>query len=395
MKLGSKSSTARQLGGITALAFMFALAMMIGALPGCADGNSSKPQQTTGAATTKETTPSVDPMADRTITDDAGRTVTIPGVGKLKKIYFTSPVAQIFCFTLAPELSGGTTMEFSEYELRYLPAGTADLPYLGSLAAGGKLNPEAIVAEGIQVIFNVSSVALTDSDISTCDELQAQTGIPVVAIDGSLENVSLAYRQLGQLLGKVAEAEVLASYCEDRIDAVEAAVAGVPADERLAVYYAEGPKGLQTEPEASQHAIVFTLAGAKNVAVDIAVGSAKGMSDVSLEQVLAWDPQVIIAWDDQVRGGADELIRTNPDWATISAVKDGRVYTMPNTPFSWCDRPPSVNRFLGIQWLANTLYPEDYAVDMVEVTKEFYSLFYHVTLTDAQAQELLGNSYSR
>lgn len=377
------------------LGLILALAMMLGVLPGCAGSDASKAQQASAAEGDTETAPSVDPMADRTITDDAGRTVTIPGVGKLQKIYFTSPVAQIFCFTLAPELSGGTTMEFSEHELQYLPSDTADLPYLGSLAAGGKLNPEAIVAEGIQVIFNVSSVALTDSDISTCDELQAQTGIPVVAINGSMENISQAYRELGQLLGKQAEAEVLASYCEDRIAAVKEAVAGVPAEERVAVYYAEGPKGLQTEPEASQHAISFKLAGAKNVAVDVAVGSAKGMSDVSLEQVLAWDPQVIIAWDDQVRGGADELIRTNPDWATISAVKDGRVYTMPNTPFSWCDRPPSVNRFLGIQWLANTLYPEDYAVDMVEVTEEFYSLFYHVTLTDAQAQELLGNSYTK
>ena len=66
-------------------------------------------------------------------------------------------------------------------------------------------------------------------------------------------------------------------------------------------------------------------------------------------------------------------------------VKDGRVYTMPNTPFSWCDRPPSVNRFLGIQWVANMLYPKAYDVDMVEVTKEFYSLLYHGSGNVAEA----------
>jgi iron complex transport system substrate-binding protein len=39
------------------------------------------------------------------------------------------------------------------------------------------------------------------------------------------------------------------------------------------------------------------------------------------------------------------------------------------------------------------LYPQAYNVDMVQVTTEFYSLFYHVELTEAQAREILGNSY--
>ncbi|NTW28217.1 MAG: ABC transporter substrate-binding protein [Coriobacteriia bacterium] len=371
------------------MALVFALAVPTGSLFGCTGSKS------TAAVKTDTTAATVDAMADRTITDDAGRTVTVPEVGKLKKIYFTSPVAQIFCFTLAPELSGGTTMDFSAAELKYLPKGTADLKNLGSLASGGKLNPEAIVAEGIQVIFNISSVALTASDISTADDLQKQTGIPVVCIDGSMDKISNAYRKLGTILGKEKEAEKLASYCENTLDAVQKAVETVPQDKRVSVYYAEGPKGLQTEPEASQHAVAFKLAGAKNAAVGVAVGASKGMSEVSLEQVLAWNPQVIIAWDDVLRGGADELIRTNRDWATISAVKNGLVYTMPNVPFSWCDRPPAVNRFLGVQWLANTLYPNAYKVDMVSVTKEFYSLFYHVDLTDSQAKELLGNSYTK
>lgn len=380
-----KATSARLL----AVTLVMALALPAGALIGC---SGSKKAAEAKPAVTKTT---VDTMADRTITDDAGRTVVIPGVGKLKKIYFTSPVAQILCFTLAPELAGGTTMQFSATELKYLPEGTADLKNLGSLAAGGKLNPEAIVAEQIQAIFNVSSVALTASDISTANDLQNQMRIPVVCIDGSMDKMSTAYREVGKILGKEKEAEKLASYCDDTLEAVQKAITSVPENERVSVYYAEGPKGLQTEPEASQHAVAFKLAGAKNVAVDVPVGATKGMSEVSLEQVIAWNPEVIIAWDDVVRGGADELIRTNPDWVSISAVKNGRVYTMPNVPFSWCDRPPAVNRFLGIQWLANTLYPKAYKVDMVKVTKEFYSTFYHVGLTDDQAKELLGNSYKK
>ncbi len=367
------------------------LAMALTLVAGCSGTDKAATESSDNNATQTET---VDLMADRTITDDAGREVTIPGVGALQKIYYTGAPGQIFCFTLAPELAAGTTMEFSDAELAYLPEGTGDLPYLGTLSGGKELNPEAIMAEGVQVIFSVTTGKPGDSDASSADDLQSQTGIPVVVLDGTLDATPTTYRTLGALLGKEDQAEKLASYCETAFDKVDAAVATVPEDQRVRLYYAEGSEGLQTEPKGSTHSLAFDRAGADNVAQDVEAQKGKGMSPVSLEQVLAWNPQVIIAWDDVVRGGADELIRTDANWSTIDAVKDGKVYTMPNVPFSWCDRPPSVNRILGIQWIANTLYPEAYDVDMVEVTKEFYSLFYHADVTDEQAREILGNSYN-
>ena len=90
---------------------------------------------------------------------------------------------------------------------------------------------------------------------------------------------------------------------------------------------------------------------------------------------------------------ADEIIHTDEKWSHISAVKNGRVYTMPNAPFAWCDRPPGVNRFLGVQWIANMLYLDRYDVDMVEEVKNFYSFLYSVDITDDDARELHGNSY--
>jgi iron complex transport system substrate-binding protein len=66
---------------------------------------------------------------------------------------------------------------------------------------------------------------------------------------------------------------------------------------------------------------------------------------------------------------------------------------MPNAPFAWCDRPPGVNRFIGIQWVANMLYTDLYDIDMVERVKEFYKIMYWVEISDADALDLLGNSY--
>ena len=363
-----------------------ALLTNLSVLSGC----STEPQQPS-APPTVETTE--DPMADRVITDAAGRELTVPGVGALKHIYYTGASAEIICITLAPDLAGGTTYDTlspADYEL--LPAGMKNLQYLGTTSGQKQLNLEAIMAQDIQLIISMPFGAPGERDISEADDIQAQTGIPVIILDGSFEEISNNYRFLGGLFGKEAAAAKLADYCDTKIKDVTSAVATVPASERISLYYAEGSEGLQTEPDTSSHGLIFKLAGANNVAA-VEEKQGMGMSDVSLEQVMAWDPEVIIVWSYEVRGGAENVIRSDSAWSSIQAVRDGRVYTMPNTPFSWCDRPPSVNRILGLQWIANMLYSDAYNVDMVDATKEFYSMFYHVNITDTQAKELLGNSY--
>lgn len=374
--------------GMAACALAGCLALTA-ALFGCSSGESTAPQNDAS-----QNVEEAQEAVEQTVTDDVGRTVTLPAADLLEKIYYTSPAGQIFCFTLAPELCAGTTMDFTEQELENLPADIVGLPNLGTLAGGKDLNPEAIMAEGIQVIFSVTTVEPTEKDASDADGLQSQTGIPVVVIDGTFDKTAHCYEVLGEILGKQDEAAEMAEYCTKVAADVAAAVASVPEDERVSVYYAEGPEGLQTEPTSSSHALVFELAGAKNVAQDLEAEGGKGKSPVSLEQVLAWNPEVIVAWDSQrFEGGADDLIRTDPNWSTIKAVQDGRVYTMCQTPFSWLDRPPAVNRFIGLQWLTNLLYPEAYDIDIVEETKSFYRVFYHRDLTDEQVKDLLGNSY--
>lgn len=372
-----------------AMALLACMALSI-ALVGCASEQTEPAQE----ADTQAEQQATEQATEQTITDDAGREVTLPAADQLEKVYYTGPNGQIFLFTLAPDLCAGTTMDFTEQELANLPEGIEDLPNLGTLSGGKELNPEAIMAEGIQEIFSITTVTPDEGDASDADDLQNQTGIPVVVLDGTFDQTAHCYERLGEILGMQEEAQVMADYCTKTAEEVAAAVATIPEDERVTVYYAEGPEGLQTEPSNSTHALVFELAGAKNVAEGIEAQGGSGKTAVSLEQVLAWNPEVIIAWDDQrFEGGADELIRTDPNWSTIQAVQDGRVYTMCQTPFSWLDRPPAVNRFIGLQWLTNLLYPEAYDIDIVETIKEFYNMFYHRDLTDDQVKELLGNSY--
>ncbi len=328
----------------------------------------------------------------RTITDHAGRELTIPTADAIKKVYFTSGLAQVYVFSLKPEVQGGSSGRFTKEQLEYLPAGINDLPYMGSLSDGGEIDREQLLAEGIQLVFSISGVGLTAANISDAEGLQKATDIPVVLVDGSFDVIGDAYRFVGDILGVQERAEKIAVYLEGIYRDVTAALEPVKDDERVSLYYAEGAFGLNTEPNISQHASCFEAAKAKNVAqVELTVDL--GMTNVSLEAIYKWDPEVIVAWDSKVLGGADEIIRTDEKWSSIRAVQDGRVYTMPSTPFSWCDRPPGVNRVLGLQWVANMLYPHLYDVDMVEETKKFYSTLYWADITDEQALSMLGNSY--
>lgn len=368
-----------------AVALTAALAL---AVPFSFAGCSSSGGEGGGGEATQE---SAEPTT-MTVTDDGGRENTIPAGENLTSVYCTSPISELYLFTLAPELAAGANSDYTESQLEYLPENVADLESFGTMANGGTLNTEAIMAAGVQVILNVAQADVTQADIDNADALQEQTGIPVLLFNGSVEETPNTYRAIGEVLGQAERAEEMATYLEGVYDEVSSAVATIPEEDRVTVYYAEGPDGLKTEPSSSNHFTTYLEAGAKNVA-DIDNSNAGptggGMTQVSLENVIAWNPEVIIAWDDVERGGADDLIRTSSDWESIDAVANDRVYTIPCVPFMWGDRPPSVTRYIGMQWLANTLYPDVYDVDMVQETKDFYSLFFSVDLTDEEAREIL------
>lgn len=359
-------------------AVMMAVLLALGIMTGCGSSESDQ-----GSSAEKSSTGTV------SFTDDAGRSVEIPGSDDLKKVYVTSPIGFIQIYTFSPELLAGTPMKFSEEELEYLDPVCKEMKNLGGMQVGAELNKEAIMESGAQIIFSMSTKT-TDTTVSDADELQEQLGIPVVVLDADFNAMPDTYRRLGEIFNMKDRAEELASYCENVISDVNEKISAIPDEERISVYYAENEDGLATEPETSSHAAVLKMAGAKNVA-QIEGNGAGGLSPVSLEQVLSWNPDVIISWGDD-RGGAYSKIKGSSDWSTIKAVKDGRVYAMPNKPFSWMDRPPSVNRFLGVQWVANLLYPDVYDIDMAETTKEFYKLFYNVELTDDQVSDILKDA---
>ncbi|MGZ3307239.1 MAG: iron ABC transporter substrate-binding protein, partial [Xanthobacteraceae bacterium] len=80
----------------------------------------------------------------------------------------------------------------------------------------------------------------------------------------------------------------------------------------------------------------------------------------------------------------------DPAWASVAAVRTRRVHLSPKLPFGWVDFPPSVNRLIGLWWLAKILYPDLFPEDLRALTRDFYSRFYHVTPNDMQIDRVLA-----
>jgi iron complex transport system substrate-binding protein len=113
-----------------------------------------------------------------------------------------------------------------------------------------------------------------------------------------------------------------------------------------------------------------------------------------MEQVLLWNPEVVLSGYDHTRSPGEFYTKvwTNSAWKKVAAVRNREVYEAPQYPFNWIDRPPSVNRIIGIKWLANIFYPDIFHYDMRAETRRFYQTFYHVQLSESQLNEILATA---
>lgn len=337
-------------------------------------------EQSTQAEKTSE---AADAAGEREITDMAGRTVVVPD--EIETVFSSSTVTAIFMYTLAPDKLLGWNYELNELEKSIILEEYHDLPNFGM---GDSINYEAVIAADPTIAVNVGTI--NDKMISDCDKLSKSLGVPVVAVDGDLSASAEAYRFMGELLGEEKQAEKLASYAEKTFADIEKME--VPEDKKVRIYYGNGEDSLETAPAGSAHGQIIDMVNAVNVA-DLEMGEGSRVQ-ISAEQLLAWDPDVIVVNGepkaDTSGASAAEAILANPDYASLKAVQDQQVYGTPNTPFSWMDRPMGPNRIVGIRWLSGLIYPEYLNYNVDEEVKEFFDLFYHVQLTD----EKLENIYS-
>jgi iron complex transport system substrate-binding protein len=321
----------------------------------------------------------------RVFIDGAGRKVTLPL--KVERIYAAGPPASVLAFAVAPDKLMGWTSPFREAERPFVAPRYADLPAYGRLTGrGNTANVEIVVRAKPDLIIDYG--AIRDTYVSLADRVQAQTGIPCLLLDGDFDRMSDVILQFGHIAGEETRATALAQYARDTIADINARIAKIPATQRPRVYYGRGPLGLNTGLAGSINMESIEQLGARNVAAEQGKG---GLVQVSIERVLRWSPDVIITIDPNFY----VLARTHPIWSAMPAVRAGRLHLSPALPFGWIDFPPSLNRLIGLRWLARVLYPDVFPEDLRPIVRDFYSRFYHQAPTAAQLEQLLNTAPSQ
>src|SRR5262245_54407131 len=313
-----------------------------------------------------------------TVTDGAGRAVPVPA--RTERVFPAGPPAAIFLYTLAPELLLGWPRANRADEREFLLPDIGSRPEVGRITGrGNTANLEVVLALKPDLILDVGSTSATY--VSLADRVQEQTRIPYALLDGRFAGIAATYRTLGALIGRPDDAERLARYTEDTLKTILGRIEPIAANERAKVYYARGPRGLSTGLGGSINVETIEMLG-RNVAGE----TRGGLADVSIEQVLVWNPDVIVTIDQEFAA----TVRNDPAWAAVKAVRDNRIHLSPKMPFGWVDFPPSVNRLIGLWWLGKILYPERCSEDLKALTNDFYTRFYHVTPSPAQIDHVLA-----
>ncbi len=245
--------------------------------------------------------------------------------------------------------------------------------------SSGELNIEGLLTTRPDVAFMTSSYG---------GQQLYEMGIPVALLKAnSMKNIVDRAVITGRILGDDAYEQAMhyVDYFNNNVKRVKERISKIPHAKRLKVYHSMG-NPLTTCGSPSLVQDWMDMAGAINIAEGWNIASLKssGQSNTNLEQIIAANPDVIISMD-----AADaKVIKTDPAWRVISAVKNNRVYVNPKGMFLWCRE--TTEEALQFLWVAKTLYPDYFKdVDMVKETRYFYKKFYSINLTNEDVEMFL------
>ncbi len=295
---------------------------------------------TATAAPTAPTVPSAVPSAGSvyplTLTDDAGREVTLPA--DPQRIVSLAPSnTEIACAVGACDELVGVT-DFDDY-----PAEVAEVE---DVVIAAQVDVEKVVAVEPDLVLAAGNGFTPDDVIAQLDEL----GLTVLVLyPETLDEIYADIELVGTALDEAEAAAAEVARMEEEVAAVTEAVAGAEAPR---VFYETGffEGQFYTAGESSFLASMIELAGGEPITGDAITTS------IGQEELVAADPEVILLGDAAYEPSiTPQSVAARPGWAEMTAVQESRIVVM--TDDLVISRPgPRVT--LGLAALARAIHPE-------------------------------------
>ena len=162
----------------------------------------------------------------------------------------------------------------------------------------------------------------------------------------SVEAVFDQIRLLGQITDHMQEAEDLVAEMQERVDAIEEALADVEQGPRI---FHEVDATLYTAAPGSFVGGLYKILKAQN----IAAGAGQPFPQLTQEVIIERDPEVIILADGAY-GESPDTVKGRAGWGNISAVRNDRIFVIDPDIVS----RPGPRLVEALEALAVFLYPE-------------------------------------
>ena len=236
-----------------------------------------------------------------------------------------------------------------------------------------EVNHEYMVSLKPDIIFE------TESWKERAEDMVEKVGVPVFVSgpDFNYDKMKEHAISVGNALSRDKEAEELVEFMDEKMEMITSVTETIPEDEKPIVYFAPrgATKGFYDAKEGRDFTRTYniydpmTLAGGINVAKDCIDGDV----NVGIEQIIAWNPDVILVSCSDPEDAGVQFILDAPELQSITAVKEGRVY---NVFYPHCRGRPTDNNLINTLYIAKILYPDrfthiDMEIEGNEIKKAF------------------------
>lgn len=312
----------------------------------------------TTAATEATVTTTTDAQFPVTITDHLGRSVEIMSMPDTIVSGYYISTSLLIALGMEDKLVGIEAKADKRPIYKLSASELIDLPNVGTakefnLEAAAALKPDLVILP----------VKLKDA-IQTLTDM----GITVIGINPeSQEELTQVIEMVGKATGTSVRASELLAASQELSEKAASFAAGEPAQ---TVYLAGNSSFLSTAGSNMYQSSLITNAGAQNAAASI---TDDYWAEISYEQLLEWQPDLIVITPEAVYS-ADDLLN-DAALSGLTAVTEGKIYQMPKQFEAWDSPVPS--GVLGELYMASILYPAKYSADEFAAdVKDFYMEFY-------------------
>lgn len=322
--------------------------------------------------------------ATKTVVDCFDRTVQIPKNPKRVTCMYASTAHMMAMLGKEDLIVGCVDGIKRDVYMRYrIP----DIDSLNEPYKNGSINAEELVEMNTDLVLLRSDVAMSESEMEKLDKL----GIPYVVVDYySIDQLKKCIRLMGDIFDEKERAESYIKFMEDTFKLISDRVSGIKDENRYRVYHAI-TEATKTDVKGSICGEIMDIAGLVDVSIENGLTSTQKNTTTTLEEIYKWDPYAIVANEYLVA----DYMRAQKKWQGLTAVKEGRVYTLPIGVTRWCHHG-SMEPQMGSLFLATLFYPDLFSdFDMDSYIKNYYENFFGLVLSDEDLKGLLSGTGMR